>query len=737
MKAIKNYFLGEKTQEYCIEPKDLSSYLDYQSFNEKNNIFSLKNGASAILIEIFPVGLKESSFSDLDLEIFLEKLQVDTDLQVIVVASNKMPASSKSSCLSQRANAFDPKIGIPRNYRFFVCISMQSIDDEGLLKLQKWLQKVQSFAFKVLDADGLINFTQELGALKLGSYQEKKYDKDKPLAEQMVEVNDGFKICEGQIIQGDIVNRIYEVADFPDKVAFGEMINLLEASKNISGRFVINFGFTKNIDEIKASKLLIQGRDKIKKAEMFWNKNNTKVQHEADKWRKTINRIKSGQSLMNISMQIVLSSHADLIGEASSSLIKAYEQNKFRLQLVSNVTLAHLFGNFPAGQYFKNTKRDQLMHVRNTAAVVSLLPVHGEWKGEAENGMTFIGRTGQVVFWNPFYGKNHHVITIAKSNLQRTVLLRRLVLGMLELDTQVVILNLGDEMQSFCSKVIKSDFSQDMVNFIKASSVSINPFAQVKDADFLDNKEDWIFGYTNIIDALDVIQSLAGEPMERNHIKREVLAKAIKRCMFEFQSYDFSITDVISSLQHLINEKAEEIEAISNLLKNHDMGPNLTSEFLSKQHQKVKDRQIIEEIVQSLAKWDSKLSNEGKRDIVFDKKITICDFDDVKETNQIVAVAQMLIRELYLKSLRENAKSKFMIIACTKMLEHCAEFLNFVRGTIRLHGGSLVICAKDLSEFEKSRAHESLLNEATWVLEAGEDVNFIRPICQKYTLGNI
>jgi hypothetical protein len=692
-------------------PANLAPYLTYRTFDEDTNIFTNDDGFTGFLLEIYPiVGINETLEQNLEY-FFADELPANTYFQVLMLASHNISnvldewqyARSKRDdildkfairrrlFLTQKANNFDQETIIPRDYKLYICVSSQE-DSAKLYDLQQQLVKkfrTLELLPRVLDATNLINLTNEIACFQgAETLQQEAYNKFDLLKQQAVQNVFPHKLSDQQIDYGSFSTRIYQVSEFPASFSLTEMIGLLGDGQRdtltIPARFMINFTIAKNINEASTASIVSKGRATIASAEQVYSRHNIGLQREAAEWIKIIDQLENGQKLLSTSMLVCLSAPTKSIDEAESSLISLYNIKKFRLKVADTLQLISLIACLPFGSsfFFDLLQKFKLTKVRTSKEVVSLLPMHGEWKGVPKPGMLLIGRMGQVFHFNSFYrisSGNYNIWIFGPSGSGKSVWLQEFVQNLLAQNVKVFVLDIG---QSF--KNLSFLVEAEMIKFSKEMDISLNPFSKLnKIASELEDQED---KDTLITSMLKILSSMAG--CAGNVLKISLIEQALNASLAKGK---VSI-DTIAEELRILNTK-ESLEASYTLYPYTKEG--------------------------RYGKYFSRDSN-----VFFDKPLTVFEFEEIKgDVSLLSVVIQIISVQIFLQVLSGDRKSEFALIVdeAWMILDYAASFLAEIARTIRKYGGALVTCVQNYEDSQKTADHQAIFSNSTWTVMLKQD----------------
>lgn len=712
--GVKFRDVKKSLKDYMGNPNDLTEYLPYRAFNENNHLFLLDGDFKGFIFEVFPiVGVNDSIEQSLE-HFFTDELPENIYFQVLLLASNDVSLPIKNwqhgrgvrdelldkfaykriEFLLKKASNFDPESIIPRNYRFFICISQKKGTQKKLLDFQNQILKKFStleLLPKLLDAQEVISLVSEILALDPDSLERPTYNKFDLLNRQMIMPGVSHSLSSDHVKTNDnIVTKIFQVTNYPRQFSLSQMIELLGShdkdTLSIPGRFFISFTAVRDISQACTSSTIAGGRALIKSAEQFYSRHNTVLVEEAREWMTGIHGLESGNKLLTTSLLIGLTCHADKMENAQSSLVTLYNTKGFKIKPANHIHLIGLLSCLPLSScyYFDQLKYFRLTEIRMSSEISSLLPLHGEWKGIPEPGMLLIGRRGQLFNWNPFYriaSGNYNVCIFGPSGSGKSVFLQDMAQNMISQGVKIFVLDIGQSFKNLCMLL-----NGQMIRFSQEMDISVSPFGNSFTSLIDDLNEGSEDRSDLLLNVINIVASMAG--VKADPFKNAIIEQAVDRAI---RDKELSVTGIAKALQD------------QNTKESIDLSHALFPYTARGRYGKYFDR-------------DS--------NVTFNKLMTVFEFEEIRnDLNLLAVMLQIISMQIFLQVFKSDRNSRFMIIVdeAWMILDYAAKFLSDLARTIRKYGGSLVVCVQNYGDFQKSEEHKSIFSNSTWTVILKQD----------------
>ncbi len=771
--------------------KPLSNELLYEYCDDESGVFFNK-GSIGCWFEIDPlVGSNDSIEKNLTL-FFSDELPDGGYIQFLIVASHDIEGilhrweagrTSSNEALKKltyyRKNfirnlaadfAASGDGRLPRNFKTFLTYSIKDGGDkfvEELLKFKKKLEsklKAENLNPRVCKAGDLIEIGREILQMELNKDSDSntknktKYNLLNSLSDQIVSPFKSNTITEETIEHNDtgLVSKVFAPRELPQSFCLAEMINLLgDERRTIPGRFVISYTVANNLGASGKSALETAGNRVVHAASRSYTKNDLVAQEEARGWVEVKALVKKGESYLQESMLVMLTTYKEEMEIAQEVLKSLYNTNDWKMEVCKRVQRIASLSMLPMMQcsYWNTMKFFRLTRFALSGEVVAKLPIQGEWKGVPLSGALLLGRRGQLFNFNPYFrvggGGNYNISMMAPPGSGKSFFLEELAQSMLAQDVAVFILDIGASYKNICQAQ-----GGEMIRFNQDCSISLNPFSGLSGSGARYAKALELLKSSKEI-TLEEIANITGLDIE----KIEALDFGRKNNTNEAKELDgIELLEINSTAadgreeKHFVT-KDSVIYAKSMLAAMCGISGQARGEALI-------ERAIIEAVgkygqdldISKIAKILGNLKdNEGKSvdgvkgmadslypytvygtngrffksggEASFRNNLTVFELEELKNDEPLLAVIlQIILMQITMQFLCGDRSKRFMLIVdeAWLILDFAASFLERFARTVRKYGGSLVVCTQDLTSFSNKcgtrKAQAAVLECSTWKL---------------------
>lgn len=349
--------------------------------------------------------------------------------------------------------------------------------------------------------------------------------------------------------------RNFRVSDFkeqsPHLSEMSDFIgNLFDASAQIGCPFSLSFMIqicNQTKEQNTARARAFRARQRAEKIARF----SPQAVEEANVMRGIIKEIEDAERLVEVSFQVSLYAHTDIMEEQEAALFNVFQASSRKWQLVKNnlLQLPMLLAHLPLIQnqaLLKELKSLGLLYKLWAKNAANMLPVIAEMKGMNSRKLMIVGRRGQILFWDPFGNNrgNYNVCVAGISGSGKSVTVQELVSALVGTGGRVFIIDVG---RSY--KKIAHLLSGEFIEFNKETHLCLNPFTTVSEVDeFLDFMTPFVCSMINP----------EGSP---SAIEVAYVAKAVK-FVWEAKQHQGSITDIADWLLKQEDPRAQDLGTV-------------------------------------------------------------------------------------------------------------------------------------------------------------------------------
>ena len=713
-KSTKKYI--ESILEQCHNPSPKRELLPYLYYDKENNLFINVGNNVGFLLELNPiVGVTESILKQLSL-LFDEFLPNNSFLQFMMIASSNID-SITDPWLVQYQNADDLLKNIAS--KRIAHLKGMTLAGEGPYRLKNYNIVVsfsQTIKYSKIAINELNNFRNQLEALLRSSGLQVKrmevddllqvagdilapgkvipeYNEHEALNSQIDQANpilfNSQRISHGlqprdkhnnQYPSKQYTSKCYIFEQTPQKFSMAMMINLLGDSLRdnlqIPGRLILSYTIANDISNKKQEVLKDKGGAVVKQADSYLVRFDSLIKKEIAQWSEALELLNGGKKLLSTSFTILLTEREEHFAKAEQYLTSVYVTNGFKVRSLDYFMLPGFLACLPFGPaagVFNLFKQYGLAHTTVSTAPLAFLPIHGEWKGNAREGLLLAGRRGQVFTINPFVGEsNYNVNVIGQSGSGKSVLLQDLVANFLSNGTKVFVLDIGRSYEKLCNLC-----GGDFVEFKMDSQICLNPFDRVSL-----NSNEAQGDFLSLI--LPILAKMVAPKRGTTDIEDSILARVLQETWAEKQN-NTTITDIAKQLKAEGNEVANDLATM--LFQYSNQG--------------------------SYGRFFN-----GKSNVDFNNRLTVIEFEDLRERRDLLAVImQMLSAQIMTQVFSGNRQQRFVILfdEAWFALDLFPELLASLARTIRKYNGSLILGTQSVNDFYINDTAKSILENSGWL----------------------
>lgn len=436
------------------------------------------------------------------------------------------------------------------------------------------------------------------------------------------------------------------------------------------------------------------------------------MREEVEDWQYITAEIDRGAKLAKACMHIVVMID-EVVDEksAAQTVLDHFYQLGFRLNQIRYDCINNLLATLPmqTAESWGVLKKSRALTTIITSGCLNLLPIFADTQNEISPLMLFMGRRGQVFFFDNYVAAdngNYNMVVVGKSGSGKSVFLQEYMTSILRRSGQVVVIDDGRSFQNSCNLL-----GGKFVDF-KGDGLCINPFSLYeRDANLSveDYKEDFEEPLIDlVVSILCIIANL-----DKNDTKNF--------------NVGFYRTVLKSAVQVVLREKGQKggVKDVYEVLRcNKDLRTDQTKDIADSL------AYVLQEY--SIGRYASVYN--GKATLSVSNLLTIFELSSL-ESNEILqtSVLLMVVFLVYIKMQKRERRTSLIIDEAWRLLRHDAikGFIEGVARRARKYDGSLIVATQSISDFEerKSSAAAAVLSQSDWrvLLSAeGKDEKFLK-----------
>jgi conjugal transfer ATP-binding protein TraC len=540
-----------------------------------------------------------------------------------------------------------------------------------------------------------------------------KWNENDAVAKEIVDPDKNFFMTPNGIYlnDGKTICRSYVPKHPPRHWSLSQMDhflgNLLETRHKIPCPYLMHFGlFVNNGQGQSKTKALTKRESQERSLKNGLLKFVPNLREQYEESIELVEQLQLGERVILSNLSCTIFADANKVQEAEQNLRNIWQSNGWLFEQTRYDHLTMLLSSLPM-TWTLGEKRKALTKkaygfatalksldkakLTITKEAQNMLPLLGEWKGQASPGMPLIGRRGQLFFWNPF-GKallpgetnaqtdhNYNVCIAGQSGSGKSVFMNELMATVMGVGGKVFVLDLGRSFKNNCQIV-----GGQHIEFDIRTPLSLNPFTHVPE----DDSAESICDREEMLSTIcPIFQVMASPKHGTKDLENAYLEQAIRQSWDKYQS-----NSSVDTVRNLLLER-QEVEA-------KNLGQTLFS-FCSEG---------------SFGHFFN-----GPATASFKDKLVVIETDHLRNYPTLMAVVvQMLIIQINQEMSKGDRQTPFLIIIdeAWKLLsgKNTAEFISEASRTARKYKGSIVLGTQHLTDYfkEESPAATEAFNCAAW-----------------------
>ncbi len=483
---------------------------------------------------------------------------------------------------------------------------------------------------------------------------------------------------------------IFEVDEWPGHWSLTDGINYVgdfNTGQGLPFPFYISFGY-KTEDHITSE------RTSTKMRVIRTNQTTSKLvsfvpamKEEMDDWHYITGEIDKGARLAKSVMHIVAIINQDVDTKyAIQTVLDHFYQLRFKLNQVKYDCLNSLLHTLPLSlaDNWQVLSRKKALTTMISSTCLNLLPVFADPKNDKTPLMLFLGRRGQVFFFDNYASNqngNYNMVVVGKSGSGKSVFLQEYMTSILRQDGQVVVIDDGRSFQN-STKILGGDF----VDFA-GQHFCINPFSlyQLSCEDEESFKTDF---EEPLIDLIVSILCIVTN-IDKNNTKhfetglyRDVLKKAVQ-FVVDTKKEKGGFKDVYDVLAYNQALRTDQTRDIADNLK-YVLTEYATGRYASYYN--------------------------GKSTLSINNLLTVFELSSL-ESNEVLQTSILLTTTflVYAKMRKRQKRTSLIIDEAWRLLKHDAikGFIEGVARRARKYNGSLIVATQSISDFDEQKSQSA------------------------------
>ena len=385
--------------------------------------------------------------------------------------------------------------------------------------------------------------------------------------------------------------------------------------------------------------------------------------------------LENGDRLVRLAMTAVLICDPEDISGAVGNLQSYWRESGFQMLEDKYITLIQFRHSLPFGA--EPSALTQLQRYRTMGARQALvfLPVFGSWKGTATPVMQFVGRDGQLMYFDLFDSPtNYNAVIAAQSGSGKSFLTNEIIMQYLSIGGRCWVLDIGRIYEKL-AKLLDENF----LIFDAGSDICLNPFGLIKD-------------YNEEADILTGLITTMAAPTET--------------------LTDFQTSGLKRVLNHVWENEGPEmnVDSLATALKSED---------------DTRLRDIGEQLYPFTTKGEYGRYFNGQNNINFAGRLTVIELEQLRGRKQLQQVVLLMMiyqiqQDMYLGQ-RDRRKLVIIDEAWDILTQgNVATFIEHGFRRFRKYGGSAIVVTQSINDLYASDSGEAIAENSAIKMLLGQ-----------------
>jgi conjugal transfer ATP-binding protein TraC len=309
------------------------------------------------------------------------------------------------------------------------------------------------------------------------------YDPGRLIRDQLPDFNTDLRVHRRHLTLGDRVVKILSPKRIPENAFFGLaqrfLLDPLSGSRGVRENVLL----TGNVYFPDMERL----RGKLEKKRQWvinqaWGpiaKFVPRLLKKKESYDILFESLGEGNRLVKQSLSAVLFCPPENVSAAVANLQAFWRESGLQLLEDEFISLPWFLNNLPFGAETEAVAQSNRYRTMTSRQALVFMPVFGSWKGTPTPAMQFIGRDGQLMFFDLFDSStNFNAVIAAQSGSGKSFLTNEIIMQYLSLGGRAWVIDIGRSYEKL-AKVLDETFME----FDAKSDICLNPFSIVREYD--------------------------------------------------------------------------------------------------------------------------------------------------------------------------------------------------------------------------------------------------------------
>lgn len=509
--------------------------------------------------------------------------------------------------------------------------------------------------------------------------EENVYDSVRLLRDQVADYNTMLVVHRDRLELGGKVVKVLSPKRLPDSSYFGVAANFLmdpvAGARGIRENCLISAAVYIPDTEAKRGKLEKERQWVANQAYGPLLKYVPRLAKKKQSYDVLFEALDRGDLLVRIALSVVLFCEPGTESAAVANCQAFWRESGFQMLEDRFITLPLFLNSLPLGAEPEAVSQLNRYHTMGSRQALVFLPVFGSWQGTRTPVLQFIGRDGQLMFFDLFDSTtNYNAVIAAQSGSGKSFLTNEIIMQYLSLGGRCWVLDIGRSYEKL-AKLLGENF----LVFDPGSDICLNPFSLVED-------------YNDEADVLVSLVAMMAAPTEALSDFQNAGLQRVLRNVWEAEGREMSI------------------DSLARALKGEDDG---------------RLRDIGEQLYPFTTKGEYGRFFNGPNNVNFEGRLIVIELEELRGRRQLqqVVLLQLIYQIQQAMFLGQRDRRKLVIIdeAWDLLTQgNVAQFIEHGFRRFRKYGGAAIVVTQSVNDLYNSASGEAIAENSAFKLLLGQ-----------------
>jgi conjugal transfer ATP-binding protein TraC len=380
-----------------------------------------------------------------------------------------------------------------RNFRLIISFTFEGVFQDSnraaAVSLRNSISSTLGNSFitnRTMSPDSFISFLRSILEISTKRSESIKYDRNRPIREQIVDIDNNVYIASDGMVINDIGVKSIAVREYPREFKVTQCRNLIGDAFSLSAQISYPFIVTQNItfldqakENTKLNAAALKTAEQVKPGKftaMF------RIFHKKHAEYQLLQQsIANGEGLMLMNHMVHVFYPLGHSENALQEVKSLYKNFGWDMVTNTNLQLPSLFCSLPLFHDFqsaKEQKRNHMMSLYTKTNVVNMMPLFADSRGTGIQSprLQLLSPSGQLQYFDIFESNtNSNVSVSASSGSGKSFWTNEMVKSYRAIGAKVSIIDVGRSYKESCDI-----FGGQYIEFTNKANICVNPFSFIK-----------------------------------------------------------------------------------------------------------------------------------------------------------------------------------------------------------------------------------------------------------------